>query len=161
MLQSALIWLHLCTELTNYTMNKGIIAEASIAINAPVSKVWGALTNPAMIKQYFFGSDVVSDWKEGSPIVWKGQWEGKPYEDKGQVLQTEPGAILQFSHYSPLMGKPDVPENYHTVTYKLANDGEYTHVVLTQDNNANEKEMQHSRSMWQTMLEGLKKVVEK
>ena len=142
-------------------MNKGIIAEASVVINAPTAKVWDALKNPVMIKQYLFGSDVVSDWKEGSPIVWKGEWEGKHYEDKGQILQVEPGSILQFSHYSPLTGKPDVPENYHTITYKLANDGEYTHVVLTQDNNANEKEMQHSKTMWQTMLEGLKKVVER
>ncbi len=56
-------------------MNKRFIAKASISINAPVSKVWDALTNPEVIKQYMFGINVVSYRKERSPIVWKGEWE--------------------------------------------------------------------------------------
>lgn len=57
--------------------NKDLIAKASITINAPVAKVWEALVSPAMIKQYMFGTNVVTDWKEGSPIVWRGEWQGK------------------------------------------------------------------------------------
>ena len=51
--------------------------------DAPAKNVWEALINPAMIKQYFFGTDVVSDWKVGNSIVWRGTWQGKEYEDKG------------------------------------------------------------------------------
>ena len=36
-----------------------LIAQASKTIAAPVAAVWEALTNPALIKQYMFGTDVV------------------------------------------------------------------------------------------------------
>jgi len=59
-----------------------------------------------------FGTNAVSDWKEGSPIVWKGEWMGKKYEDRGVILKLEPGNMIQYSHFSPLTGQPDLPENY-------------------------------------------------
>ncbi len=59
-------------------MTSTFIAQAHITISAPIATVWDALVNPEMIKQYMFGTNAVSDWKEGSPIVWKGEWEGKP-----------------------------------------------------------------------------------
>src|SRR5215212_5822869 len=96
--------------------NTDLIAEVSTQINAPVAKVWEALVTPDQIKQYMFGTNVVTDWKEGSPIVWKGEWKGKPYEDKGTILALKKERVLQYSHFSPLSGQPDVAENYHTVT---------------------------------------------
>jgi uncharacterized protein YndB with AHSA1/START domain len=54
-------------------MDKNLIARVSINIDAPSEKVWDALITPETIKQYMFGADVVSDWREGSPIVWKGE----------------------------------------------------------------------------------------
>jgi uncharacterized protein YndB with AHSA1/START domain len=53
-------------------MSKGFVAHATTAIKAPVDSVWEALVNPAMIRQYFFGTEVVSVWREGSLIRWKG-----------------------------------------------------------------------------------------
>lgn len=138
----------------------GLVAEASTTIAAPVTAVWDALTTPATIKQYMFGTEVVSDWKQGNPIVWKGEWEGKPYEDKGEILAIEPERTLRVSHYSPLSGAPDTPENYHTLTYQLSEEGDGTRVVLTQDKNASEEERTHSRETWGKMLESLKDVVE-
>jgi uncharacterized protein YndB with AHSA1/START domain len=76
-------------------MNKNLIARDSFTINAPSAQVWDALVNPEAIKQYMFGTNVVTDWGEGSPIIWKGEWQGKSYEDKGVVLQLRPGRILQ------------------------------------------------------------------
>jgi uncharacterized protein YndB with AHSA1/START domain len=141
-------------------MNKDLMAKASIDINAPAEKVWQALVNPKAIKQYMFGTDAISNWREGSPIVWKGEWKGKAYEDKGVILQFKPEQTLQYSHFSPLAGLPDEPENYHTVTIKLSNHGKQTQVSLTQDNNANEEARAESEKNWGMMLEGLKKFVE-
>lgn len=90
------------------------VAHATTTIHAPVARVWDALVNPALIKQYMFGTNVSSDWKEGSPIVWKGEWQGKSYEDKGVILRLQPERLLQYSHFSPLSGLPEMPENYHT-----------------------------------------------
>ncbi len=142
-------------------MNKRFIAKASISINAPVGKVWDALTNPEVIKQYMFGTNVISDWKEGSPIVWKGEWQGKKYEDKGVILKLEPKRLIQYSHFSPLSGKPDLPENYHTVTVELVSDGAETTVLLSQDNNETDQAREHSEKNWKMMLDGLKKFLEK
>ncbi len=142
-------------------MNKRFIAKASISINAPVGKVWNALTNPEVIKQYMFGTNVISDWKEGSPIFWKGEWQGKKYEDKGVILKLEPESLIQYSHFSPLSGKPDLPKNYHTVTVELVSNGAETTVSLSQDNNETEQAREHSEKNWKMMLDGLKKLLEK
>lgn len=140
--------------------DKELIANASITINAPVAEVWEALIDPDIIKQYMFGTNVVTDWKEGSPIVWKGEWQGKAYEDKGTILKIEQERVLQYSHFSPLSGQPDVPENYHTVTIELSGEGQQTNVSLSQDNNATDQAREHSEKNWQVMLEGLRKLLE-
>jgi len=107
-----------------------------------------------------FGTNVFTDWKEGNAIVWRGEWQGKEYEDKGTILKFEPERVLQYSHFSPLSGQPDVPENYHTVTIELSGAGGQTTVTLTQDNNETEEARQHSEQNWERMLEALKKFVE-
>jgi uncharacterized protein YndB with AHSA1/START domain len=142
-------------------MNKGLIAKASIDIQAPVTKVWDALITPETIRQYMFGTEVVSQWKKGSSITWKGVWKGKPYQDKGTILEIEPPKLLRYTHFSPLSGDADIPENYHTLTYELMDKGSYIHISLSQDNNANEKAKEHSLQMWQALLAELKKVLEK
>jgi uncharacterized protein YndB with AHSA1/START domain len=142
-------------------MQNTFIAKAHVEINAPIAKVWAALVDPAMIKQYMFGTNAVSDWHEGAPIVWKGEWEGKPYQDKGVILQLKPEHVLQYSHFSPLSGQPDVPENYHTVTIELSSGGAGTIVTLSQDNNATKEEREHSEQNWGTMLNSLKRFLEK
>lgn len=142
-------------------MNENFIAKASIAINASRQAVWQALMSPDAIKEYMFGARVDSDWREGSPISWKGEWQGKPYEDKGTILHVRPERRLQYSHYSPLSGLPDAPEHYHTVTIELAGNGTETEVMLAQDHNATEAARMHSEKNWKMMLDGLKKYVEK
>jgi hypothetical protein len=59
-----------------------------------------------------------------------------------------------------LSGKPDVPENYHTLSYELLDEGQQTGVVLSQDNNASEEERKHSQGMWESLLMSLKEVLE-
>jgi uncharacterized protein YndB with AHSA1/START domain len=141
-------------------MPKNLVAHASITVNVPSPIVWDALVNPDAIRRYMFETNVTSDWKKGSKITFKGEWKGKPYEDKGVILQFDPRKKLQYSHFSPLMGRPDSPENYHTVTIELAADGNRTRVDLSQDNNETEQARDHSTKNWEMMLTGLKKYLE-
>ncbi|GIW42756.1 MAG: hypothetical protein KatS3mg077_0038 [Candidatus Binatia bacterium] len=140
-------------------MNNNLIARASITINAPAARVWGALVNPEAIEQFVFGTHVVTDWREGSPITWKGEWQGKQYEDKGVILRFEPPRVLQHSHSSPLSGLPDEPENYHTVTIELSGEGNQTRVSLSQYN-ATEEARMHSEKMRGRMLTALKQFLD-
>jgi uncharacterized protein YndB with AHSA1/START domain len=138
----------------------GIVATAEIEISASAAQVWNGLTDPALIKKYMFGTEVETDWRPGSSIVWKGEYDGKNYEDKGQIVDVVPQRRLEVTHFSPLSGQDDVPENYHTLTYELDARGATTHVSLSQDNNAGADEAEHSRKNWAMVLEGLKGVVE-
>jgi uncharacterized protein YndB with AHSA1/START domain len=138
----------------------GYVATAETEIEAPKEKVWAALTDPGAIEKYMFGSHVVTDWKPGSPIVWKGEYEGKQYEDKGEILEVEPERRLKHTHWSALSGQEDRPENYHTVLYELESRGDKTRVALTQDGSPSEEAADHSQQNWQKMLSGLKEVVE-
>jgi uncharacterized protein YndB with AHSA1/START domain len=141
-------------------MNKTLTAKATITINAPASKVWEAITNPKLIKQYLFGAEVITDWKEGSQIIYKGTYEGKAYEDKGNVLIVEPKKLLIITHWSPLSGSPDSPEYYHKVSYELAAENTYTRLTITQDNNPTKKEQEQNANSWKMVLDGIKKLLE-
>ena len=142
-------------------MNTNLTAKATISIAAKKNKIWEALITPSAIKEYMFGTNVESDWSEGSKINWKGEMKGKQYEDKGVILKIESEKTLQYTHFRPMSGKPDKPENYHTVTINLFSTGDKTDVALSQDNNADEKSREESAKNWGTMLEGLKKYLEK
>lgn len=139
---------------------RGLVARASVSIHAPPAKVWSALTDPDRIRQYMFGATVVSEWKEGSPIVWKGEWQGRAFEDKGTILRLAPERLIRYTHFSPLSGLPDVPENYHTVTIRLVRERSGTRVDLMQDNNESEEARAHSEGSWKMMLGQLKVLVE-
>lgn len=141
-------------------MNSNLIARASISIKGRAAKVWMALVDPAMIKEYMFGSIVSSAWKPGSAITWKGVWNGKEYEDKGKILEFIPNKKLKYSHFSPLAGLEDKPENYHNVTIDLNERNGNTLVTLEQDNNPNVQTRDHSEKNWTQMLEAMKKMLE-
>ena len=136
------------------------VATATIEIDASPGEVWTALTDPERIAKYMFGSQVVTDWQPGSPIVWKGEYEGKKYEDKGEIVELEQAHRLKLTHFSPLSGDEDTPENYHTLLYELEERGQKTRVTLSQDNNSSEEGAEHSRANYEKMLAGLKDVVE-
>lgn len=142
-------------------MSENFTSKASIEINAPASKVWEALTNPEMIKQYLFGTDAKSDWKVGSPITYTGTWEGKTYEDKGTILELIPNKLLVSTYWSSMSGTPDVPESYQKVSYELSGDGDKTTLTITQENAKDQKSADHSGENWKMVLGKLKEVVEK
>ncbi|MEO8564407.1 MAG: SRPBCC family protein [bacterium] len=134
-------------------------------IDAPPAAVWKALMTPSEFKQFFFGSDVETDWKVGSPISFRGEWKGKPYEDKGVVKAVDEPKRLAFTHWSALSGMTDSPENYHIVTFDLRPSGAGTEVVLTQTNQ-NDAEPVTAKNRaeydknWTTVLAGLKQATE-
>jgi len=131
----------------------------SIDINAPPGKVWSALTEPAQVRKYMMGATLKTDWQVGHPITWSGEARGKAYEDKGKVLAVDPPEHLSVTHWSPLSGLADEPQNYHTVSYDLAPTSGGTRVTLTQENLIGVSAEQ-SKQNWRPVLDGLKQTVE-
>jgi uncharacterized protein YndB with AHSA1/START domain len=142
-------------------MSKTYSAQQSILIRAPAARVWQALTRPELVKQYFFGAQMTADWRVGGAITWRGQWEGKPYVDKGQVMVFEPERLLVTTYFSSLSGSEDKPENYNTVTYRLAESDGRTTLTIIQDNNRTQEAADHSAASWAVVLEALKILLEK
>ncbi len=142
-------------------MKNNITGKASIHIQAPATKVWEALTTPAIIKQYFFGTDAISDWKAGSPLIFRGEWEGKHYEDKGTILSVVPNKLFRYEYWSSMSGIEDKPENYVIVTYALTEKNDSTILAVTQENIPDEKMRKHSEENWKKVLEALKNLLEK
>jgi uncharacterized protein YndB with AHSA1/START domain len=136
------------------------VAHAEVEISASPQQVWDALTDPEAIEHFMFGSKVDTDWEEGSPITWSGEYDGKPFQDKGEILEVAESSRLRLTHYSPLSGDDDVPESYHTLDYRLAADGDRTRVTLDQDGNDSAEQAEQFGANWQTMLDQLKDYVE-
>ena len=137
----------------------GQTVSARVEISAAPKQVWHALTEPDLIREYFVGTQVETTWEPGSPIIWRGEYDGKSYEDKGEVVEVVPEERLVVTHFSPMSGQEDRPENYHRLTYQLEDEGEKTTVTLEQDNTPSES-VEEFTGNWQTMLDSLKRVVE-
>lgn len=134
--------------------------KKTIAIKAPAAAVWDALTNPEKIKLYLFGTETRTDWQVGSPIVFSGQWDGKPYEDKGTILAIEPGKSVTYNYWSNMSGSDDIPANYANITYALEEKPGETLLTVTQDGLKDDAAAERSENDWGYVLDELKKVAE-
>jgi len=149
-------------------MGKEMKVDNTIRIKAPMDSVWAALTEPEWTKKYMFNCAVDSDWKVGSPVLWKMEHEGKEIIPvKGHVEEIVPGRLLKYSVIDPNMGIPDIPENYLHVTYALSGTNEGTELKVTQDgyeHAARGKERYEEAVKaggWSSILEVIKKLLEK
>jgi uncharacterized protein YndB with AHSA1/START domain len=131
-----------------------------IVIEAPMEEVWRALTTPRIIKQWFFGVETESDWKEGGPIVHHGEYQGRAYEDKGEILKMEPLVRLVHTHWSPFSGTPDSPENYQTVTYELPRMETVARLTVSETNLPSVEAAGVSEGRWDAVLKDLKFLLE-
>jgi uncharacterized protein YndB with AHSA1/START domain len=136
-----------------------MIKETKIEFEAPIAKVWEGLTDPKIVKQYFFGTDLKSDFKVGSRITFSGEWNGKTYEDGGTILEIDPPKLLKYSYWSSMSGTENKPENYNNITYELSEANGITKLVVVQEGIKNEEAAEHSEQNWTMVFEGLKKIL--
>ncbi|HEY3387133.1 MAG TPA: SRPBCC domain-containing protein [Saprospiraceae bacterium] len=140
----------------------------TILINAPIERVWDALVNPEMTKIYMFGCETASDWKPGSPLLWKGQYEGKDMVFvKGNVVEINPPFKLIYTVIDPNSGMEDIPENYLNVTYDLEAVGEQTRLTVIQDGfegaargEERYQEIYNEGKGWDPILQEIKRLLE-
>ena len=139
----------------------GNVAVAEVVIDGSPEEVWNVITSPEPRPEVMFGARTLTNWQVGGPIAWRGEWYGKPFEDHGEVLEFEPERRLVVTHYSPMTGEPDVPDNYHTVSYTISPAARGTKVILEQDNNETPEAAEYSAKNWVKALDGVRTVVER
>lgn len=140
-------------------INSNLKLEISEKFDSVISEVWDALTDKESVKKYFFGTELNTDWKVGSPIIFKGNWEGQSYEDKGKILEAEKEKLIKYTYLSSFSGLPDLPENYSTITYQLQAEGQGTMLTVIQQGFKDEKAYNDSKEGWKIVLENLKKLL--
>ena len=133
---------------------------SNVMIEAPVRAVWRALTDPSLIEQWFLGVKTETTWEQGASIVHRGEWQGKPYEDKGEIVRIEPERLLVHTHWSDVSGKPDTPDNYQHVAWDLAERDGGTELTITERNLPSDEAAATSEQAWKTVLGSLKELLE-
>jgi len=108
-------------------------SDSVIAIRAPAKKVWLALTVPELVKQWQYGSDLETTWEPGTPLVFRNEWNGQTFEQKGTVIEFVPESRLKYSLFFPHADLQDVPENYFFMTYELTESNGFTSVLIRQE----------------------------
>jgi uncharacterized protein YndB with AHSA1/START domain len=141
-------------------MPDALTTERSLTIRAPIETVWEVLTSPELRRRWFFGVETDTDWRPGSPIVHRGEYQGRPYEDKGEILEIEPPRLLVHSHWSPVSGLPDDPRNYQRVSWQLSERDGGTDLTLTEVNLPSEEAKATSEQAWEMALDNLRRVAE-
>jgi uncharacterized protein YndB with AHSA1/START domain len=136
---------------------ENLVARATVDIAATPDDIWSTLVDPDA--RWMVGSRVTSGYTVGAPITFDGEWEGKPFQDHGTIVAVDPPVLLRYTHYSPLSGLPDAPENYHHLTFTLAEADGTTTVTLAQDGNGSADEVEHAETLWQQVLGALRDAV--
>jgi uncharacterized protein YndB with AHSA1/START domain len=141
------------------TAREGLSLMVEEQMKASPEAVWGILMDPGKTGQLFWDSTVESDFQPGHSIVWRGTWEGKPFEDRGKIRQVEENRLLQYTHWSPSSG-PETEANHSLLTWRIEPHGSGVRVSLAHENIATEAMREHSRGMWKQLLARMKEMVE-
>ncbi|HEX3365811.1 SRPBCC domain-containing protein [Phenylobacterium sp.] len=130
--------------------------KASRVIPANEAEVWETLTSREGMKAYMVGDDVEAVWCVGGSIVMRGKYEGKPFEDRGEVRSFEPWRRLSYTHTSWT-----APDKTRVVTIELEPQARGTEVIITQENadgsvtEADERHQADYEKTWSNILEKL------
>jgi hypothetical protein len=72
----------------------------------------------------------------------------------------DPGRLLVHTHWSPVSGLPDRPENHQEVTWALSGDDGVTELTVTERNLPSEDAKRVSDQAWTAALTSLKELLE-
>lgn len=142
-------------------MNKALKVSKNILIQSKPEEVWDVLTDPEKIKVYLYGTETITNWAAGSPIIFQGEHEGQKYKDKGNVLESQPNELLKYNYWSSFSGLEDSLENYSIVTYEIEEMPEDNVLFSwTQEGFANEEGQEHLEKGLYELLQKIKKLAE-
>ena len=82
----------------------------------------------------------------------EGHFFGRVFADKGTVIAVDRPRLLHFTHFAPLSGLADVPENYHEIRIELVADDGGTRVTVTQENIDTAQHATASAGHWKDAL---------
>ena len=125
-----------------------------VYIAATPERVWQALTDSELTKQYYYGSTVESDWKPGSPLVYRSPDGTTAIEC--EIVEADPPRRLVHTFFFP--GTEESPSR---CTWSIEARGSATLLSLTHDEFDGETSTFRSVAHgWVPILSGLKTLLE-
>jgi hypothetical protein len=133
---------------------------STLKLNAPVHKIWDTLTKPELVKQWQYGSELITDWKVGSQIRFRAEWEGKVFEQWGKVLEIVPYKLIRYSLFAPRPDLEDTPENYFVMNYLLTEETNCVRLDIIQEDNRQGAVQESPQGEENPVLGALKRLIE-
>lgn len=125
------------------------VMKRVLVLPASKAEVWDALTNPQKTKIYMFNCEAHSTWEKGSPIEWKGNYQGYESAERGIILEVEKEKHLKFTSFDPNFGLEDIPENHITMEYVLEEEmGKTKLITIIENFNGDEKRIDTIAQGW-------------
>jgi len=135
--------------------------EKVIQINAPIARVFEALTNSDEIPNYYPLKEVVSTWEVGAEVLYRGEVDGSSFTDYGVIEKLNKPNVYSYRYWSDNHGTERTPENHSLVSYTLTETLEGTELKLVQSNIRSEERYELMETqVWDFLLGSLKKYVE-
>lgn len=123
---------------------------ATTHVAEPPERVWAELMHPGA--RWMLGANIETDFQPGSPITFEGHFFGRVFADKGEVIAVERPKLLHFTHFAPLNGLADIPENYHEIRIMLEPDDGGTLVTVVEGNIDTERHATAAEGYWKDAL---------
>jgi hypothetical protein len=133
---------------------------SSIKLNAPINRIWDVLTKPELVKQWQYGSDLITDWKVDSEIRFKTEWEGQIFEQWGKILEVVPQKLIRYSLFAPRPDLEDKPENYFVMNYILSEEKNCIRLDIIQEDNRQGAVQEAPQGEENPVLSALKTLIE-
>jgi len=149
-------------------MSSKLEVRNEILIDASPENVWEVLTKPEQTKKYMYGCESITDWQEGSSLIWRGEYEGQAMDFvSGTVKQYDKPNQLCFTVIDPNDDMPKTPENHLDVKYSLETIHGKTKLEVVQDGFENAakgqkryEDVYNNGLGWQPILDQIKKIAE-
>ena len=129
-------------------------------LNASIEEVWNALTKPDLVKQWQYGSELITDWKTGNEIRFRNEWEGQVFEQWGSILEIVPNQKIKYSLFFPRPELEDKPENYFIMSYILSEENNKVKLQIIQEDNRPGAVQEEPQGDENPILQSLKTLVE-
>jgi uncharacterized protein YndB with AHSA1/START domain len=127
-------------------------------IKTTPERLWDALTKPEFTRQYWFGVDVTSDWKPGSPMTYLR--DGKATV-QGKVLAADRPKVLSYTFREASGDASDEPPTKVTLEIEPELGTETVRLTVTHtDFVPNSKHRPRISGGWPAVLSGLKSYLE-
>ena len=130
-------------------------------IRTTPEQLWQALTDPAFVRQYWFGMTQECEWKEGAP--WALKFEDGRVADTGEVLEIDPPRRLVLKWRNEF--KPELKAEGHSrCVFELVAEGELVKLTITHAMDrpveGGSKVISAVSGGWPKILSGLKTLLE-